>query len=168
MDRLKLFILDPDKPFFIRTDASDFAVGAVLEQFDPDGTVTGEKFTHYPIAFWSRKLAGSRLNWSPREKENYAILGALIKWAGWIGLQPVAVLTDHQSLQAWHACLIDTPSGPVGRRGRWHEIFSKFNLFVTYIPGDTNPVADAMSRWALPVRPSRMFPSMGPKKKSKR
>ena len=79
LDRLKLFILDPDKPFFLRTDASDFAVGAVLEQFDPDGTVTGEKFTHYPIAFWSRKLTGSQLNWSPREKENYAILGALVK-----------------------------------------------------------------------------------------
>ena len=41
LDRLKLFILDPYKPFFLRTDASDFAVGAVLEQFDPDGTVTG-------------------------------------------------------------------------------------------------------------------------------
>ena len=25
------------------------------------------------------------------EKENYAILGALVKWAGWIGLQPVDV-----------------------------------------------------------------------------
>ena len=151
LDRLKLFILDPDKPFFLRTDASDFAVGAVLEQFDPDGTVTGEKFTHYPIAFWSRKLTGSQLNWSPREKENYAILGALVKWAGWIGLQPVDVLTDHQSLQSWHACLIDTPSGPVGRRARWHEMFSRFNLFVTYIKGPTNVVADAMSRWAYPA-----------------
>ena len=86
VDGLSLFILNPDKPFFLRTDASNYAIGAVLEQVDTDGSITGKAGQHYPIAFWSRKLAHAQLNWSPREKECYAILGALIKWAGWIGL----------------------------------------------------------------------------------
>ena len=30
-------------------------------------------------------------------------------------------------------------------------MFSRFNLFVTYIKGPTNVVADAMSRWAYPA-----------------
>ena len=39
-------------------------------------------------------------------------------------------------------------SGPVGRRGRWHEFLSGFTLDVKYVPGPTNVVADCMSRWA--------------------
>jgi len=148
---LQLFILNPDKPFFLRTDASNYAIGAALEQFDSDGGTTGFVGVHFPIAFWSRKLSPSQKNWPPREKECYAILGALLKWAGWIGLQPVDVLTDHQSLQSWHTEEIDTPSAPLGRRMRWHELFSRFNLFVTYIPGKDQPVPDAMSRWAYPA-----------------
>ena len=46
----------------MRVESMGNILGAVLEQFDPDGTVTGEKFTHYPIAFWSRKLTGLRGN----------------------------------------------------------------------------------------------------------
>ena len=40
-----------DKPFYIRTDASTYAMRAILEQVDE---ATGD---HYPVAFWSRKLA---------------------------------------------------------------------------------------------------------------
>ena len=137
--------MDPDKGFVLRTDASDYAVGAVLEQVRDDGT-------HVPVAFWSRILAeGQRRTWTAREKETYAIVCALRKWSGHIGLQPVVVCTDHQSLQSWHKEHVDTPSGPAARRARWHETFAKFDLSVVYVPGKDNTVADCLSRWAYPA-----------------
>ena len=145
LDKLKLWLINPDKGFVLRTDASDYAVGAVLEQVEDDGT-------HVPVAFWSRVLApGQRRTWTPREKETYAIICALRKWAGHIGLQPVVVCTDHQSLQSWHKEHVDTPSGPASRRARWHETLAKFDLSVVYVPGKDNTMADCMSRWAYPA-----------------
>ena len=141
--KLEVFHLKPDNPFFLRTDASKYAIGAVLEQIQD-----GERV---PVAFFSRKLTGSQRGWSPREQETYAIVAALRKWAGWIGLQPVVVLTDHKALESWVTEHVDTPSGPAGRRGRWHETLSKFDLQVQYVPGKDNLVADALSRWAYPA-----------------
>ena len=55
----------------LRTDASDYAVGAVLEQVRDDRL-------HVPVAFWSRILAeGQHQTWTAREKETYAIVCAL-------------------------------------------------------------------------------------------
>ena len=44
-----LHLVDPDQGFILRTDASDYAVGAVLQQVLHDGR-------HVPVAFWSRVL----------------------------------------------------------------------------------------------------------------
>ena len=137
--------MDPDKGFVLRTDASDYAVRAVLEQIRDDGS-------HVPVAFWSRILAeGQRRTWTAREKETYAIVCELRKWSGHIGLQPVVVCTDHQSLQSWHKEQVDTPSGPAARMARWHETFAKFDLSVVYVPGKDNTVADCLSQWAYPA-----------------
>ena len=46
---------------------------------------------------------------------------------------------------------VDTPGGPAGRRGLWHETLSRFDLHVTYIPGRCNTLADPLSRWAYPA-----------------
>ena len=54
---LAFFQLEPDDPFTMKTDASDQAIGAVLEQLR-DGKLV-------PMAFFSRKLAGSQRNWTP-------------------------------------------------------------------------------------------------------
>ena len=89
-----LHLVDPDRGFVPGTEASDYTIGAVLEQLLDYGR-------HEPLAFWSRVLAeGQRRTWTPREKEAYAIVMALRKWAGYIALHPVMVCTDHHSLQS--------------------------------------------------------------------
>ena len=138
--KLELFQIQVDKPFVLETDASTFAVGAVLKQ-----QIQGE---WRPVAFFSRKLTVSQRKWTPREQETYAVVSALRKWSSWIGFQPVLILTDHKALESWVSEHVDTPSGPAGRRARWHETLSKFDIEVKYVPGNKNIVADAMSRYA--------------------
>ena len=57
---LQLWQVKLDSPFQMCTDASELAFGAELRQ-----QFGGE---WRPVAFYSRKLAGSQLNWSAREK----------------------------------------------------------------------------------------------------
>ena len=152
---LVLQVVNPDRPFVLRVDASEFAVGATLEQLlsedrMPTTEDVREKRT-VPVAFLSRKLGGSQRNWVPRELETYAIILALQKWESWIGLQPILVLTDQKALESWAKEVLDPPSGPIGRRLRWHQILSKHDLSVGYIPGSENTVCDILSRWAYPA-----------------
>ena len=103
LGQFRLFLVDPDKGFVLRTDASDYPVGSVPEQVWYDGT-------HVPLAFWSRVLAeGQCRTWTARKKDTYAILCAPQKQSGHIALQPVVVCKAHPSLQSWHKEHVDTP-----------------------------------------------------------
>ena len=54
-----------------------------------------------PGYFFSRKLTpGQKRSWPVEDKETYAVVSALEKWSGWIGLQPVLVMTDHKTLES--------------------------------------------------------------------
>ena len=59
LGQLRLFLVDPDKGFVLRTDPSDYAVGAVLEQVRDDGS-------HVLVAICSRILAEGHLEPGPR------------------------------------------------------------------------------------------------------
>ena len=91
-DIVPLRLADWDKDFCLTPNASNWAVGAALLQEGPGCAIR-------PLAFFSRKLSGSQLNWSPRERERYAIVAALLKWHGWVGNKAVEVRTDHGSLE---------------------------------------------------------------------
>ena len=67
----------------------------------------------------------------------------------------MCLFTDHKALESWTTEHVDTPSGPRGRRARWHETLSQFDIQVQYVPGPSNVVADAMSRWAYPASSAR-------------
>ena len=56
LDKLKLWVINLDIGFVLCTDASDYAIGAVLEQVEDNGT-------HVPVAFGAESLllASSKL-----------------------------------------------------------------------------------------------------------
>ena len=152
---LELHHIDTRKPFVLKTDASQYAIGAALEQFpNIDGEPKLQDIkpgASVPIGFLSRKLtAGQRDRWDTRDKETYAVVSGLERWAGYIGYNKVLVLTDHKSLESWHKEHVAT-MGPTGRRARWHAKLNKFRIEVIHIPGSTNIVSDALSRWAYPA-----------------
>ncbi|PHJ21784.1 os07g0510800 related [Cystoisospora suis] len=82
--QVKLF--DPDKDIVIKSDASKYAVEAVLEQ---DGQ---------PIAFEPRKLGPRQQGLPAYKAELVAIVHALMKWKHFIGDREVSVETDHGTL----------------------------------------------------------------------
>ena len=118
-------------------DSSEYAIGATLEQCIDEGRKPTKedlkKKRTVPVAFFARKLTPGQQKWVPREQETYAIVQALLKWRSWIGFQPVMVLTHHKALEGWYHEVVETPSGPTGRRLRWHEVLESFNVEVIHI-----------------------------------
>ena len=127
VDNCVLYLPSPESQWGIETDASDFAISGVLKQQQSDGN-------WQIVAYFSRKLQGSKgskgnkllgqLGWTPREKETYALVSCLLKSQSWIGYNEVDVYTDHSSIAQWYREDLCTLSGPLGRRGRWHEFLS--------------------------------------------
>jgi hypothetical protein len=58
---------DPTKPFTVETDASDFAIDAILSQPDVNGVL-------HPVAFYSRKFMHVKINYPIYDKELSAII----------------------------------------------------------------------------------------------
>ncbi|GFX19981.1 retrovirus-related Pol polyprotein from transposon 17.6 [Trichonephila clavipes] len=124
---------DGTKPYIIRTDASNYALGAVLLQ--------GEGSDEHPIEYASRLLTPAERNYSTTEREALAVVWALKKFRGYIEGTEITVASDHQPLK-W---LLNLKS-PTGRLARWALEIQSFNLKVQYIPGNANVVADMLSR----------------------
>ena len=68
-------LMHPDfqKPFFLESDASDFALGAVFSQPSEDGCL-------HPVAFHSRKFTAVKINYEIHDKEILAIVDSFQEW----------------------------------------------------------------------------------------
>ncbi|MBW0535388.1 hypothetical protein O181_075103 [Austropuccinia psidii MF-1] len=83
---------NPSLPTILETDASDYAMGAVLSQVSDS-----EK---HPIAFDSHEILTSELNYEVHDKELLGILWALKIWRAFLLFisYPFKVLTHHSPL----------------------------------------------------------------------
>ncbi|MBW0548079.1 hypothetical protein O181_087794, partial [Austropuccinia psidii MF-1] len=99
---------DSSLPTILETDASDYAVGAVLSQISDS-----EK---HPIAFDSSTLLPDELNYDIHEMELLGIVWALKRWKDFLLSlsSSFEVLTDHSSLQYFMSSKILTC-----RQARW-------------------------------------------------
>lgn len=94
---------DFDKPFTLQTDASDYALGAVLTQEDKDG--------EHPIVYISRALIHAEKNYSTTVKECLAVVWVIKKMRPYLKGYVFTVITDHSFLK-W-LFKIAKPSGRV-------------------------------------------------------
>lgn len=126
--------VDYQLPFRLFTDASAYALGAVLVQ----GRETSDE---RPLEFASRRLIGAEIRYTVTEKEALAVVWALEKFRGYITGSPITVVTDHQPLR-W---LFDQTLA-AGRLARWALRLMGFDLTIEHLAGKYNVVADYLSR----------------------
>ncbi|KAF4546986.1 Transposon Tf2-5 polyprotein-like protein 3 [Elsinoe fawcettii] len=125
---------DPAAPLRIESDASKFAVAAILSQ------LFGTEW--HPIAFWSRKMIPAECNYETHDQELLAIVGAFKQWRHYLEGAPhaVQVLTDHNNLRGFMKL-----KQLNGRQARWATFLAAFDFTMEHQAGKRNP-ADAPSR----------------------
>lgn len=124
---------DFSKDFVLTTDASNFAIGAVLSQ----GPIGHDK----PIAYASRTLNSTEINYSVIEKELLAMVWATKYFRPYLFGRKFKIVTDHKPLQ-WVMSLKE----PGSRLTRWRLKLSEYNFTTVYKQGKQNTNADALSR----------------------
>jgi hypothetical protein len=134
---------DQDRPFTVTTDASEYAIGAVLSQMDPTSGI------ERPVMFLSKALDRTQSNWCTPEKELYAVVYALEKFRPYIYARPFTLVTDHRAL-LW-CC---GKRNVHGQLARWSVTISQYAQDIKYIQGRNNHVADALSRAPFQEEPS--------------
>ncbi|KAJ3473163.1 hypothetical protein NLI96_g13105 [Meripilus lineatus] len=126
----------PDSQIVVETDASDYALGAILSIFSADSDI-------HPIAFHSRTFTPPELNYDIHDKELLAIFEAFKVWRHYLegSALPVDVVTDHKNLTYFSTTKILTRC-----QARWSEYLSQFNLVVRFRPGRLGTKPDALTR----------------------
>lgn len=121
----------------INTDASDGVLAGVFSQLQPDGRWK-------PIAFWSKTMDTTQMNYEIHDKEMLAVVEALKEWRSMlIGLQvtPFTIYTDHRALEYFTTKRLLNQ-----RQARWQDTLAEFHFQITHIPGSANIVADVLTR----------------------
>src|SRR5271170_2332235 len=133
---------DNSLPYRVETDASDFAISAVLSQ-EFDGI-------RKPIAFISKSFTETERNYTTYDKELYAILFAVESWRHYLldVVSTTDVLSDHRNLAFYR-----TPQNLSRRQARWVADLQEYDLVIRHVPGRLNARADALSRRADYVPP---------------
>ncbi|SAM00834.1 hypothetical protein [Absidia glauca] len=137
-----------DTPFVIDTDASDYGIGAVLQQYDDDGDL-------HPVAFESKKLSAAETKYPVQERELLAVLHALRTWRCFVDGRPFVVRTDHNPLKYTR-----TQATPTPRLTRWMNEIELYDPIIEYKPGSQHVVPDALSRVKF-TSPEKDDPSAG-------
>ena len=126
----------PNRQITVETDASDYAIAAVL-------SITGDDEEIHPIAFHSRTLNSAELNYDTHDKELLAIFEAFRSWRHYLEGSPlrIDVVTDHKNLEYFATTKLLSR-----RQARWSEFLSAFNMVIRFRPGKLGAKPDAMTR----------------------
>lgn len=139
-EKLKLLIAshpilkfpDFEKPFVVTTDASDYAIGAVLSQ---DG---------HPICYVSRTLNNHERNYSVTDKEFLAIVYSVTYFRPYLYGNRFKIITDHAPIKYLNYKYKGKEFSQ--RNQRWILKLQEYNFDIEYLQGKENKVADFLSR----------------------
>ena len=124
---------DPECALQLTTDASDSAIGAVLQQIRDE--------VPEPLEFFSKTLSSAQKNYSAFDRELLAIHDSVKHFQNLLEGRTFSILTDHKPLI--HLATLHNPSP---RQLRQTTFLSEFNFTISHVPGKDNVVADYLSR----------------------
>jgi hypothetical protein len=115
-------------------DASDSAIGVVLLQ---------KEDRVYPVAFYSRKMTATELNYDIHKKEMLAIISSFNEWRRYLeGAEySILVFSDHKILEYFTRTKVVNR-----RRARWAWELAGYDCKIVYYPGNLNEKPDARSQ----------------------
>jgi hypothetical protein len=133
-------LVHPDfsKSIYIETNASDFALGAVLSQ-------EGEGRRLHLVAFYSKKNSAIEINYKIHDKELLAIVDSFQDWHHLLegASHQVIVYTYHKNLEYFMTTYVLNH-----RQVRWNMSLSRFDFVIPFRPGKQQELSDALSSWS--------------------
>uniref|UniRef100_A0A158P4M0 RNA-directed DNA polymerase n=1 Tax=Tetranychus urticae TaxID=32264 RepID=A0A158P4M0_TETUR len=138
---------DPKLRRKIAADASDHAVGGILQQEDSNSssynpnTPIEEVKDWLPLSFYSQKLQKHQKHYSVSEKELLAIFVGINKFNHFLEGEQFLIETDHHAL-----CQLTKVNFKNSRLQRWSIMLSTYDFKVVYKQGSTHP-PDCFSRY---------------------
>lgn len=129
-----LHFLKNDAELRLYCDASNVAVGAVLEQ------IFGNE--RQLLGFYSSKLDPKQQLWCTYDRELYAVYAAVEHFSHLLEGRVFTISTDHKPL----VYMFESKARiKLERRLRWIEYISLFTTEICHTSGVTNVIADALS-----------------------
>ena len=126
---------DSSLPLAVTTDASDIAIGGMIEQRGPEGWE--------PLAFFSKKLTTGQQAWCPYDRELFAAHQGIRHFKYMVEGRAFTLYTDHQSLIP---SLSKKTDAPTSRQTNQLSEIAEYTTDIRYLEGKSNFVADALSR----------------------
>lgn len=125
---------DLNKPFVVRTDASDYGIAGVLMQYNEQNELM-------PCAYVSRKLLDRERRYAVIEKECLGVIYSVGAFEKYLLLKPFVIETDHKPLS-----FMKENKTKNNRLMRWSLALQGFSFEVKPISGCDNIEADLLSR----------------------
>jgi hypothetical protein len=139
---------DFSKPFVVATDASEYAIGAVISQFFEDDL-------EHPVGYWSHTLTAEQRRWEPTKREAYAVFKALRQFSVFIrGDKKHILYTDHKPLLGLFA-----KANTFDELHRWATEIATYPIRIHHRPGKLHGNADGTSREPFAKKPTVREPS---------
>jgi RNase H-like domain found in reverse transcriptase len=126
----------PGCPLVIETDASDYALAAILSQVESNREI-------HPVTYLSQTFLDTKLNYDTHDKELMAIYEAFKAWRHYLEGTKVLidVVMDYKNLEYFCTTWISSR-----RQARWSTFLSGFNMVIRFHPGCLRTKPDALTR----------------------
>eukprot|EP00918_Siedleckia_nematoides_P084675 GHVU01186068.1.p1 GENE.GHVU01186068.1~~GHVU01186068.1.p1 ORF type:complete len:499 (-),score=31.16 GHVU01186068.1:17-1513(-) len=137
--KVRNYHFNPDWKIILDTDASEVAIGAILQQEDEEGNL-------FPVIFLSRRLSETESRWPTRDREIFSIVWPITLLRRYLLGREFRVRNDHAPLVSLRWLL----KAEQPKLIRWALLLSEYNFTIEHRKGNQMEHVDYLSRMNVP------------------